>query len=107
MMTGLPNRLHYVSAKGAVLAMTRALATELGRDGIRVNAAAFGLVNSPISEEAFRAQPGWEAQVLAKRPLPQHYYAEDLAQTIVYLASAGSDHMTGQCLVVNSGEFYY
>jgi NAD(P)-dependent dehydrogenase (short-subunit alcohol dehydrogenase family) len=107
MMTGLTHRLHYVSAKGAILAMTRSLAAELGVDGIRVNAAAFGLVNSPMTEETFKKNPEREAQVLAKRALPIHYRAEDLSGTIIYLASPESNHMTGQCLVVNAGEFFY
>lgn len=107
MMTGLTHRLHYVASKGAILAMTRSLAGELGVHGIRVNAAAFGLVNSALTEESFKKTPDREAQVLGKRALPLHYWPEDLGGTIVYLASPASDHMTGQCLVVNAGEFYY
>ena len=107
MMTGLTHRLHYTSAKGAILGMTRSLAGELGVDGIRVNATAFGLVNSNLTEESFRKNPKREADMLGKRALPIHYRAEDLGATIVYLASADSDHMTGQCLVVDAGEHYY
>ena len=107
MMTGLTHRLHYTSAKGAILAMTRSLAGELGKDGIRVNAAGFGLVNSAMTQEMFRQNPGREAMMLGKRAMPVHYAPEDLGATIVYLASADSDHMTGQFLVVDAGEFYH
>jgi NAD(P)-dependent dehydrogenase (short-subunit alcohol dehydrogenase family) len=107
MMTGLTHRLHYTSAKGAILAMTRSLAAELGGDGIRVNTAAYGLVTSQLNEEQFAGDPEFEAKVLGSRALPVHYRAEDLGPTIVYLASADSDHMTGQCMVVNAGESFY
>lgn len=107
MMTGLTHRLHYVAAKGAILAMTRSLAGELGPFGIRVNATAFGLVASGVTDAAFEADPERERRVLAARALPIHYRPDDLGATIVFLASADSDHMTGQCLVVNAGEFYY
>ena len=107
MMTGLTHRLHYTSAKGAILAMTRSLAGELGKDGIRVNAVGFGLVNSDMTQAMFRENPGREAQMLAKRAMPIHYNSDDLGPTVVYLASADSDHMTGQFMVVDAGEFYH
>lgn len=107
MMTGLTHRLHYVTAKGAILAMTRSLAAELGADGIRVNTAAYGLVTSHLNDDQFKNDPDFEAKVLGARALPLHYRAEDLGPTIVYMASADSDHMTGQCMVVNAGEYYY
>ncbi len=107
MMTGLTHRLHYVAAKGAILAMTRSLAGELGPFGIRVNATAFGLVASGVTDAAFKADPAREMRVLEARALPIHYRPDDLGATIVFLASPDSDHMTGQCLVVNAGEFYY
>ncbi|MEE2661962.1 MAG: SDR family oxidoreductase [Pseudomonadota bacterium] len=107
MMTGLTHRLHYTSAKGAILAMTRSLAAELGVFGIRVNTAAYGLVTSRLNENDFEADPEFESKVLGSRALPVHYRAEDLTGTIVYMASSDSDHMTGQCVVVNAGEYFY
>ncbi|MBT4938917.1 MAG: SDR family oxidoreductase [Rhodospirillaceae bacterium] len=107
MMTGLTHRLHYTSAKGAILAMTRSLAAELGGDGIRVNTAAYGLVTSQLNDEQFASDPAFEAKVLGARALPVHYRAEDLGPTIVYMAAADSDHMTGQCMVINAGEYFY
>lgn len=107
MMTGLTHRLHYTSAKGAILAMTRSLAAELGVFGIRVNTAAYGLVTSRLNETDFEDDPEFESKVLGSRALPTHYRAEDLTGTIVYMASSDSDHMTGQCMVVNAGEYFY
>ena len=107
MMTGLTNRLHYVSAKGAILAMTRSLAAELGPDGIRINTFAYGLITSRLNEDEIENDPGKRAAILDARVLGEHVRAEDLEGSLVYLASADSDHMTGQTLVVDAGQFFY
>jgi len=107
MMTGLTNRLHYVSAKGAILAMSRSLAAELGGDGIRVNTLAYNLVTSGMMETVFEENPQRLEIVLNARALPEHVRPDDLAGSLIYLASPASDSMTGQVLVVNAGESYY
>ena len=107
MMSGLINRLHYTTAKGGILAMTRSLATELGPDGIRINNLAYGLVTSRLNEEDLKNDPSREQKMLAGRALKQHVRAEDLTGTIVYLAASDSDHMTGQTLVVDGGGILY
>ncbi len=107
MMKGLTHRLHYTSAKGAVLAMSRSLAAELGKDGIRVNTIAFGLITSQLNEEKFATEPEFEAAIMGSRALQVHYRAEDVTGGIVFLASPDSDHMTGQCLVMDAGEYFY
>jgi NAD(P)-dependent dehydrogenase (short-subunit alcohol dehydrogenase family) len=96
----VPFFLHYVASKGAVIAMTRALARELGDANICVNAVAPGFTESEAGlaagdEPAKRAVQG---RALQRPELP-----EDLAGTIVYLASADSDFMTGQTIAVNGG----
>ena len=107
MMTGLINRLHYTSAKGAILAMTRSLAAELGPDGIRVNTFAYGLITSQLNEQECKDDPAREAGMLGARALGTHVRPEDLGGSMVYLASPASDHMTGQVHIVNAGEYYY
>jgi NAD(P)-dependent dehydrogenase (short-subunit alcohol dehydrogenase family) len=100
---GVPMLLHYVSSKGAVVAMTRAMARELGDAGIRVNTLAPGLTMS----ENTRHNPGWQGAALAAntatRAIKREGQPEDLAGTLVYLASADSDFVTGQVLVVDGG----
>ena len=100
---GAPFLLHYVTSKGAVVAMTRALARELGDAGIRVNTLAPGLTAS----ENTRANPAWQgvaaANNIASRAIKREVTPEDLCGTLVYLVSAESDFVTGQVVVVDGG----
>jgi NAD(P)-dependent dehydrogenase (short-subunit alcohol dehydrogenase family) len=103
MISGLPNRLHYVTAKGAILAMTRSMARELGPDGIRVNTIAYGLIMSPQSEKEFAVDPARHTAYLAHRAMPVDMYPSDIVGALIFLASADSDAMTGQFVNVDSG----
>jgi NAD(P)-dependent dehydrogenase (short-subunit alcohol dehydrogenase family) len=100
---GTPMMLHYVTSKGAVVALTRCLARELGDDGIRVNCIAPGLIMS----ENVRANPAWAdnlvANNIATRAIRREAVPEDLLGTIVFLSSPESDFMTGQTIVVDGG----
>jgi NAD(P)-dependent dehydrogenase (short-subunit alcohol dehydrogenase family) len=103
---GTAGLLHYVTSKGAVIAMTRALARELGPDGIAVNAVAPGLIMS----ETVLANPDIAAfqreAVLASRALKREAVAEDVEGTVLFLASADSAFMTGQTLIVDGGSVF-
>jgi NAD(P)-dependent dehydrogenase (short-subunit alcohol dehydrogenase family) len=100
-LDGLPERLHYVTSKGAIAAMTRALARELGPLGIRVNTLAPGLVmNEAVAAEL---PPAAVSAVLARRALPAHVLPEPVAEALLYLAGPGSDAITGQTLIVDNG----
>ena len=100
---GLPFFLHYDASKGAVLGMTRAMAKELGDDGIRVNAIAPG---STMSENV-RARSNWRdggpAAKLANRSIKRLQDPDDLVGACLYFASAKSDFVTGQTLVIDGG----
>ncbi|HBH40084.1 MAG TPA: dehydrogenase [Curvibacter sp.] len=100
---GAPMLLHYVSSKGAVVAMTRSMARELGDAGIRVNTLAPGLTAS----ENTMANPAWQgalsANNIATRAIKREVTPEDLCGTLLYLASRASDFVTGQVVVVDGG----
>jgi NAD(P)-dependent dehydrogenase (short-subunit alcohol dehydrogenase family) len=100
---GTPMMLHYVTSKGAVVALTRCLAREVGDDGIRVNCIAPGLVMS----DNVRANPAWAAQLVAAnvatRAIKRDAEPEDLIGALLFLSSADSDFMTGQTIVVDGG----
>jgi NAD(P)-dependent dehydrogenase (short-subunit alcohol dehydrogenase family) len=100
---GMPNLLHYVSSKGAVVAMTRSLARELGPHNICVNAIAPGLTMS----EAVVTNPDWNgvanAGTVGTRALKRDQVPADITGTLVYLASEDSDFVTGQTISVDGG----
>jgi 3-oxoacyl-[acyl-carrier protein] reductase len=99
-LSGVPGMLHYVASKGALAAMTRSLARELGPDGIRVNSIAPGLT---ITDAAMiHGQEAGERSIRT-RAIPRAETPEDITGTVVFLASAASEFMTGQLLVVNGG----
>ena len=99
---GTPEMLAYVSSKGAIVAMTRSAARELGADGIRVNALAPGLTQSDGTlEHPWQLDSkdlAIQSQCLKRLEMP-----DDLTGTVTFLLSPESDFMTGQVLVVDGG----
>ncbi len=100
---GAPYLLHYVTSKGAIIAMTRSLSRELGEYNICVNAIAPGLTMS----ENVAAGSNYNADRLnanrATRALKRHETPDDLVGAVLFLASSDSDFMTGQTIVVDGG----
>lgn len=98
-LTGNPNYIHYVTSKGAIIAMTRAMARELGDWNICVNTVSPGFVVT----EGRQVDPEYERIRAQQRSLKRSQVEGDLVGTVLYLASPESDFMTGQLLNVDGG----
>ncbi len=92
----------YAAAKGGLVALTRELAAQWGRHGIRVNAIAPGFFESDISAEAY-ANPKLAEWIERNTLLPRRSTVRDYGGTLLYLASGASSHVTGQVLAVDGG----
>jgi 3-oxoacyl-[acyl-carrier protein] reductase len=104
---GLPYALDYSMSKGAVIAMTRSLARELGRDWVRVNAVAPSAVMTEGTKEFFGEKLEKAKQVIAQgQSLQRNLEVEDLTGTIVYLVSDASKFVTGQTIMVDGGTVF-
>ena len=94
---------HYITSKGAIVSLTRALSRELGEHGICVNTLAPGLV---LSDSILQNRPHLEmseARVIASRALKRHGHPRDLIGAMLFLASSDSDFVTGQTIAVDGG----
>jgi len=101
---GIPWMLHYVTSKGGIMAMSRALSRELGEHGIRVNTLAPGFT---MSETVIAENPGHvetaRSRAVAARALKRDEQPQDLLGALVFLASGDSDFITGQTIAVDGG----
>jgi 3-oxoacyl-[acyl-carrier protein] reductase len=98
-LTGNPNYIHYVTSKGALIAMTRAMARELGDYNICVNTVTPGFVVT----EGRQVDPAYEKVRAQQRSIKRTQVEADLVGTVLFLSSPESDFMTGQLLNVDGG----
>jgi len=99
---GMPNLMHYVAAKAAVVGITRAMASELGSFGVTVNAVAPGLVPTAAAR-ALTPQKVFD-DVIVKQRIKHHVSAEDIAAAVIHFCLPESRSITGQTLLVNCGD---
>jgi NAD(P)-dependent dehydrogenase (short-subunit alcohol dehydrogenase family) len=103
---GLPERALYCASKGAVLALTQALAADLVRDGVRVNAVNPGTTDTPWAERLLDASDDPAAERIAleaRQPHGRLVSADEVAHAIAYLAAPSSGSTTGTALAVDGG----
>jgi 3-oxoacyl-[acyl-carrier protein] reductase len=103
-VAGQPGYLHYVATKGAVLAMTKALAKECGSINVRVNVIAPGFV---ITDATKNRPVEWQQSFLKARALSREQRPQDLVGTAVYLLSEMAGFVSGQTIVVDGGSVMY
>jgi NAD(P)-dependent dehydrogenase (short-subunit alcohol dehydrogenase family) len=105
-LKGGPGMTAYSASKGAIVAFTKALAAELGSDGIRVNSVCPGWIDTPFNQPAIDFMGGrekQEAMVRSSVPLGVQGTPDQVARGIGYLASDLSSYVTGQTLVIDGG----
>ena len=105
MIAGTPNLAHYEASKGGVMALTRGMATELGKYGITVNSVAPGLTKNENTD----ASPHANAYdfVVSLQAIPRQGVSEDIAPAVAFLASEEAGWITGQMLVSDAGMVRY
>jgi 2-keto-3-deoxy-L-fuconate dehydrogenase len=102
-LVGLPNRAAYCASKGAVIALTRAMAIDHVRHGVRVNAVCPGTVDSPwVRRLVDEAGESLDA-LRARQPMGRLGTPEEVAQAVLYLASDAAAFITGSGLVIDGG----
>jgi len=105
---GSPGLMHYAASKGAVVNLTRSMATALGEKGINVNALAPGGTASPTVIAARGAgAAGMSERTAQNRIIKRVEVPEDLIGTLLYLSSPASGFLTGQTIVVDGGAYLH
>ncbi len=104
---GNPNMAHYVASKGAVVSLTRALASELGQYQVRVNSVAPGLTLSDGLQANPELMAGVRERSLRGRVLARDMLPADLVGAVAFFAGPDSAFITGQTLVVDGGAYYH
>ena len=99
-MTGTPSHAHYSMVKGGLIGLAKALAKEVARDGITVNALAPGMIETPFLNATTEEL---KEMYRARTPLGRVGTPEDVAQVCAFLVSAGADYITGQVISPNGG----
>lgn len=102
-MVGAAEQISYSASKGGVLSMSRELAVEFARQGVRVNAVCPGPVQTPLLEEYFAKHPEHARKRLERIPLGRFALAEEIADAVVFLASDESSYITATTLMVDGG----
>ncbi len=101
---GVVINVSYSAAKGAIISLTRAMAADFAQHGIRVNCIAPGTSMTPLGQRLIENDtPEKLAQRLSRYPLGRFGQPEEIARSVLFLASDDSSYATGMCLVIDGG----
>jgi NAD(P)-dependent dehydrogenase (short-subunit alcohol dehydrogenase family) len=104
---GVPFLLHYVTSKGAIVALTRALAKEVGKEGVLVNCVAPGFTISAGVEAHPEVIEKLRDVSVAARTLQRDQLPEDVVGAVVFLCGPGAAFVTGQTMVIDGGQYFH
>lgn len=104
---GVPYLLHYVTSKGAVVTLTRALAKELGGDNVLVNCVAPGFTISDGVKEHPEVLEALAEISVAARTLKRDQVPEDVVGAVVFFCGPASGFVTGQTMVIDGGQYFH
>jgi len=99
---GFPTLVHYCASKGGIVGMTEALAVELAPFGIRVNAIAPGMIDTPMIDPV-KKDPGTMEAMLARVPMHRVGKPEEVSNLVLFLAPDASSYITGSTVVIDGG----
>jgi NAD(P)-dependent dehydrogenase (short-subunit alcohol dehydrogenase family) len=101
-LVGSPYVAPYITSKHAVIGLTRSVAAEVAKEGIRVNAICPGLMDTPMFRASNFTQEQLD-QMLRTKPIGRFGQPEEVAESIVWLAGSGSSYMVGAAVAVDGG----
>jgi NAD(P)-dependent dehydrogenase (short-subunit alcohol dehydrogenase family) len=104
---GVPFLLHYVTSKGAIVALTRALAKELGGDEVLVNCVAPGFTMSDGVREHPEVVEALQDASVGARTLKRDQVPADIVGAVAFLCGPGSTFITGQTMVIDGGQYFH
>ena len=104
---GVPFLLHYVTSKGAIVALTRALAKELGADDILVNCVAPGFTMSDGVREHPEVVEALQDVSVSARTIKRDQVPEDIVGAVAFLCGPGATFITGQTMVIDGGQYFH
>lgn len=102
-LVGFQGSPAYVASKHAVVGLTKNVALDYARQGIRVNAVCPGIIHTPMIDRVAGGDPGVIEQMIAAKPMGRLGQPEEIAGTVVFLCSSAASFITGQAIAVDGG----
>lgn len=102
-LMGSTNTAPYAASKAALIGLTRQMAADYGPKGIRTNAVAPGLIETPLTRERIQANKAFRALIVDTTPFPRVGLPEDIANAVYFLCSDQASFINGHTLVVDGG----